>query len=81
LTAAELLVQVAVDLETRRKPEALAADASHPWRLNQSMPVFNYLAGIEKAVEARFASPCSAILAQSRVRGACGFVLVGKQEV
>jgi hypothetical protein len=45
------------------------------WRLNQSTPVISYLARSTKADEAIFASPYTPNMAQSSVRGACGFVL------
>jgi hypothetical protein len=45
------------------------------WRLNQSTPVISYLAISTKADKAIFASPYTLSMAQSSVRGACGFVL------
>jgi hypothetical protein len=51
------------------------------WRLNQSTPVISYLARSTKADEAIFASPYTPNMAQSSVRGACGFVLVGNTDI
>jgi hypothetical protein len=53
----EMLKRRVFDLEARRKPKAFAADAVSLWRLNQSTPVINNLARLQKADEARYASP------------------------
>ena len=49
-------------------------DAMSLWGLNQSTPVISYLARSTKADEAISASPYTLSMAQSSVRGACGFV-------
>jgi hypothetical protein len=72
------MIRGGFDKEARRKAQALAADAMSLWRLNQSTPVISYLVRSTKADEARSAIPYTPSMAQSSVRGACGFVLVGK---
>ena len=56
-------------------------DAMSLWGLNQSTPVISYLARSTKADEAISASPYTLSMAQSSVRGACGFVLVAYPEI
>jgi len=68
-------------LQARRKPQAFAADAVSLWIFNRSQLIINELVlSAAKLMTRPYPTHGPSIMAQSSVRGACGFVLADNTE-